>query len=78
MVIRSEFPTEAWERLRTLIEAAKTNPELSQQLRTAPPAQVRDILRDQFKLTADDVTDLVSQFEFIADRNSLQWWSPLK
>jgi hypothetical protein len=78
MKTQTPFPQEAWDKLRTLLDAAKANPTLSTQLRTSSPAEVRDILRAQFHLSADDVTDLVSQFENIADRNSLQWWSPLK
>lgn len=78
MRARQSFPPAAWDRLRTLLDAAKEDQELSHALRTKPPAEVRDILRERFGLTADDVTDLVSEFENIADRNSLQWWSPLK
>jgi len=78
MTIRKEFTSTAWDRLRVLLDRAKENPQLSERLRTSPPSDVRNILRDEFGLTADDVTDLISEFEYIADRNSLQWWSPLK
>jgi hypothetical protein len=78
MTIKKEFAPTAWERLRVLLDAAKEDPRLSERLRTSPPSEVRNILRDDFGLTADNVTDLISEFEYIADRNSLQWWSPLK
>jgi hypothetical protein len=67
----------SWERLRALLDKAKVDEGLSERLKTSPPSVVRDILRDQFDLSADDVTDLITEFESIADRNSLRWWSPI-
>lgn len=69
--------TTPWERLRRLLDKAKADEGLSERLKTSPPSKVRDILRDEFDLSADDVTDLITEFENIADRNSLRWWSPI-
>ncbi len=72
-----KFAAKPWERLRVLLDEAKKDRDLSNQLKTSPPSVVRDILRDRFGLSADDVTDLITEFESIADRNSLRWWSPI-
>jgi hypothetical protein len=76
-MMKTEFPQGAWDKLRELLQAARTDEELRRILQTEPPAVVRDVLKDRFQITADEVTDLVSEFENIADRNSLQWWSPI-
>jgi hypothetical protein len=72
-----KFAETQWGRLRDLLDKARDEPELSEQLKTSPPSVVRDILRERFGLSADDVADLITEFENIADRNSLKWWSPI-
>jgi PHD/YefM family antitoxin component YafN of YafNO toxin-antitoxin module len=76
-MMNTEFPQEAWDKLHELLQAARTDQELRRVLQTAPPAVVRDVLKERFQFTADELTDLVSEVENIADRNSLQWWSPI-
>ena len=75
--MKTEFPQEAWDKLHELLQAARDDDELKRILQTEPPAVVRNELFNRFNLTADELTDLVSEFENIADRNSLQWWSPI-
>lgn len=76
-MMKTEFPQDAWEKLHELLLAARTDEELRRILQTEPPAVVRDVLQERFKLSADELTNLISEFENIADRNSLQWWSPI-
>jgi len=69
---------DAWDKLRDLIEAAKEpSSTLSQTLRTASPAEVAEILETTFQITGRDMAELMSDLELIADRNSLNWWSPI-
>jgi hypothetical protein len=75
--MKTEFPQKAWDKLYELLQAARIDPDLRHILQTEPPAVVRDELQRRFDLTADELTDLISEFENIADRNSLQWWSPI-
>ncbi|OGO15123.1 MAG: hypothetical protein A2Z14_18035 [Chloroflexi bacterium RBG_16_48_8] len=76
-MMKTEFPQEAWDKLHQLLHAARVDEELQRILQTEPPAVVRDVLKERFDITADGLTDLISEFENIADRNSLQWWSPI-
>ncbi len=76
-MMKSEFPQDAWDKLHALLQDARTDPDLRRILQTEPPAVVRDVLKERFQITADELTDLISEFENIADRNSLQWWSPI-
>jgi hypothetical protein len=69
---------EHWEKLLKLIEDAKEYPEVSKTLRTGNPKEVTTLLQERADLTMDDLGEIFTDLEFIADRNSLQWWSPLK
>lgn len=75
--MKKDFPQDAWDKLYELLQTARTDSGLRQILQTQPPDVVRNELRERFGFTADDLTDLLSEFENIADRNSLQWWSPI-
>jgi hypothetical protein len=74
---KTAFPQDAWDKLYALLQEARTDQNLRHILQTQPPAVVRNELEARFELTADELTDLISEFENIADRNSLQWWSPI-
>ena len=76
-MMKTDFPQDAWEKLHELLLEARTDEELRSILQTEPPAVVRDVLQERFELSADELTNLISEFENIADRNSLQWWSPI-
>jgi len=67
-----------WEKLLKLIEDAKEHPEVSKTLRSGNPKEVTTLLQERADLTMDDLGEIFTDLEFIADRNSLQWWSPLK
>ncbi|GMR09628.1 MAG: hypothetical protein BMS9Abin28_0447 [Anaerolineae bacterium] len=67
----------SWEKLRDVLDDAKRNDEVSTILRTASPSEVRDLLLKKYDLSADEVTDLITEFERIADRNSVGFWSPI-
>ena len=71
------FPQEAWDKLYELLQEARINSTLRDILQKGPPDAVRNKLRDDFGITADELTDLIAEFENVADRNSLQWWSPI-
>jgi hypothetical protein len=68
----------SWEKLLHLIELAKSEPELSAILRSGKPNEVTAALQARADLTMDDLGEIFTDLEYIADRNSLQWWSPLK
>jgi len=67
-----------WEKLLKLIEDAKEHPEVSKTLRSGRPNEVTALLQERADLTMDDLGEIFTDLEYIADRNSLQWWSPLK
>lgn len=67
-----------WDKLMKLIEEAKRDPDLSVILRTGKPNEVTTVLQERVGLTMDDLGEIFTDLELIADRNSLQWWSPLK
>lgn len=66
-----------WNNLISLIERAKEDEGLSNTLRRGTPADVTRALQEA-GLSMDDLGDIFTDLEYIADRNSLQWWSPLK
>jgi hypothetical protein len=66
-----------WGNLLKLIEMAKENRELSETLRTGTPKDVTSALQEA-GVSMDDLGEIFTDLEYIADRNSLQWWSPLK
>jgi hypothetical protein len=66
-----------WDNLLNLINMAKENPELSKILRTGTPADVTSALQEA-GVSMDDLGAIFTDLEYIADRNSLAWWSPLK
>lgn len=68
----------SWEKLLHLIDEAKGDPELSAVLRSGKPNEVTAALQARANLTMDDLGEIFTDLEYIADRNSLQWWSPLK
>jgi hypothetical protein len=70
--------SESWEKLLSLIEQAKGDRELSEVLRSGKPNEVTTVLQERAGLTMDDLGEIFTDLEYIADRNSLQWWSPLK
>ena len=69
--------SEHWEKLTALIEIAKADPEISERLRTGKPSEVVDILQSQVDMTMEDLGQIFDDLEYIGDRNSIQWWSPL-
>ena len=76
-MMKTDFPHWDRDKQHHLLHAARVDEELQRILQTEPPAVVRDVLKERFDITADGLTDLISEFENIADRNSLQWWSPI-
>jgi hypothetical protein len=69
--------SEYWDKLIGLIEKAKADPELSERLRHGKPSQVAEILETEGKLTMVDLGHIFDDLGYIADRDSLRWWSPL-
>lgn len=65
-----------WDKLQDLIAEAKTNDELGAILRTGSPKEVTDVLQEMGFLM-DDIGQIFEDLEYIADRNSLRFWSPL-
>ena len=74
----TKMEREAWEKLLRLIQEAKEDPQLSAILRSGKPKEVTAALQERVDLTMDDLGEIFTDLEYIADRNSLQWWSPLK
>jgi len=68
---------EQWEKLMILIDWAKENEVNSDQLKKGKPSEVTKILREVAGMSMEDVALLFDDLGFIADRSSLQWWSPL-
>jgi len=66
-----------WDKLLILIEKAKTNPDLSEKLRHGKPSEVAAILEQEVGMTMMDLGHIFDDLGFIADRDSLRWWSPL-
>jgi hypothetical protein len=66
----------SWDKLLALIEKAKLDDDLSDSLRHGTPSQVATIL-DGEGLSMIDLGLIFDDLGVIADRNSLQWWSPL-
>ncbi|MCH7588957.1 MAG: hypothetical protein IIC78_13140 [Chloroflexi bacterium] len=66
-----------WDNLISLIEKAKKNRALSETLRTGTPREVTRVLQEA-GLSMDDLGEIFTDLGYIADRSSLQWWSPLK
>lgn len=69
--------SEHWEKLINLIDIAKEDSALSETLRTGSPSDVTHTLQE-YGVSMDDLGEIFTDLEYIADRNSLQWWSPLK
>jgi hypothetical protein len=67
---------EHWDKLIALIEHAKSDERLSGTLRSASPKQVTDLLQ-KHGITMDDLGMIFEDLEYIADRNSGRYWSPL-
>lgn len=65
-----------WNKLQELINAAKEDDSLSERLRTGTPTEVSTAIQE-YGLTMDDLGAIFTDLEVIADRNSIQWWSPL-
>ena len=68
---------ESWDKLLLLIEKAKEDRELSEKLKHGTPSEVTAILKNEGGLSMTDLGLIFDDLGFIADRNSLQWWSPL-
>lgn len=67
-----------WEKLEGLIAEAKVNEELSLILRTGSPKEVTDALQQPgIDITMDDLGEIFADLEYIADRDSIRFWSPL-
>lgn len=66
-----------WEKLLALIEKAKQDRELSERLKSGSPSDVAQILQEEVGLTMDDLGAVFTDLEFVADRGSLRYWSPL-
>ena len=66
-----------WDNLIRLIDKAKEDEALSEMLRTGTPADVTRVLQEA-GLSMDDLGEIFTDLAYIADRNSLQWWSPLR
>jgi len=66
-----------WDNLIRLIDKAKEDEALSEMLRTGTPADVTRVLQEA-GLSMDDLGEIFTDLGYIADRNSLQWWSPLR
>lgn len=66
-----------WDNLISLIDKAKEDRALSETLRTGTPADVTRVLQEA-GLSMDDLGEIFTDLGYIADRSSLQWWSPLK
>jgi hypothetical protein len=67
---------EHWAKLVDLIEQAKADRDLSKTLRSGTPKQVVDEL-NKAGITMDDLGLIFEDLEYIADRNSGRYWSPL-
>ena len=67
-----------WQKLVDLIEKAKHDPDLGEAMRHGKPSQVAEILQAEVDMSMDELALLFDDLEHIADRNSLQYWSPLR
>ncbi|NIM96352.1 MAG: hypothetical protein GTO18_21855 [Anaerolineales bacterium] len=68
---------EHWDKLMGLIDLAKADPEISEKLRHGKPSEVAQIIESQAGMSMEDLGLIFDDLEYIADRNSIQWWSPL-
>ena len=66
-----------WEKLMVLIEWAKADERNSERLKKGKPSEVAKILKEVGGMSMEEVALLFDDLGYIADRNSLQWWSPL-
>lgn len=66
-----------WAKLLKVIDWAKESDANSRRLKKGKPSDVARILKEQGGMSMEDVALLFDDLEYIADRNSLQWWSPL-
>ncbi len=71
--------SEHWDKLLRLIELAKADDAVSHVLRHGSPAEVVKVLQaDPIRFSMDEIGEIFSDLEYIADRNSLAYWSPLR
>jgi hypothetical protein len=66
-----------WEKLMDLIEWAKLSDDNSERLKKGKPSEVAKIIKEEAQMSMEEVALLFDDLGYIADRNSLQWWSPL-
>lgn len=71
------YESEHWQTFLSLIDEARDNEDLRKTLQTGSPAEVTKTLAE-FGLGMEKIGEIFSDLELVADRNSLQYWSPLR